>query len=74
MTAALKSLAETVEKLPVKDRVFLAEHLIASLEESDFDHEWKKESVRRRDEVRTGKVKPIPANEVYRQIERLLAK
>jgi putative addiction module component (TIGR02574 family) len=74
MTAALKSIAETVEKLPAKDRIFLAEHLIASLEDTDFDREWAKESVRRRDEVRSGKVKPVPASEVYRQIDRLLGK
>jgi hypothetical protein len=29
---------------------------------------------RRRDEVRSGKIKPIPAREVYRRIARLLAK
>jgi putative addiction module component (TIGR02574 family) len=74
MTAALKSIAETVEKLPAKDRILLAERLIASLEDTDFDREWAEESIRRRNEVRSGKVKPIPASEVYRQIERLLAK
>ena len=74
MTAALKSIAETVERLPAKDRILLAEHLIASLEGTDFDPEWAKEAVRRRDEVRSGKVKPVPASEVYRRIERLLAK
>jgi hypothetical protein len=30
--------------------------------------------LRRRDEVRSGKVTPVPAAEVYRRIERLLAK
>ncbi len=74
MTAALKSIAETVERLPAKDRILLAEHLIASLEDIDIDAQWAEESVRRRDEVRSGKVKPVPAAEVYRRIERLLAK
>jgi putative addiction module component (TIGR02574 family) len=74
MTAALKSIAETVEQLPAEDRILLAEHLIASLEETDFEREWSDESLRRRDEVRSGKVKPVPAAQVYRRIERLLAK
>ena len=74
MTAALKNLAETVTKLPSKDRAFLAERLIASLEDSDLEQQWTKEALRRRDEVRSGKVKTVPAAEVYRRIERLLAK
>ena len=74
MTAALKNIAETVEQLPSKDRVFLAERLLASLEDSDIEQQWVDEAVRRRDEVRAGKVKTIPAAEVYRRIEQLLAK
>ena len=74
MTAALKNLAATVEQLPAKDRIFLAEHLLASLDEAELEKEWAAEAVRRRDEVRTGKVKPVPAAEVYRRIGRLLAK
>ncbi len=74
MTAALKNLAATVEQLPAKDRIFLAEQLLASLDEADLEKEWADEAVRRRDEVRAGKVKPVPAAEVYRRIERLLAK
>ena len=74
MTAALKNLAATVEQLPAKDRIFLAEQLLASLDEADLEKEWADEAVRRRDEVRAGKVKPVPAAEVFRRIERLLAK
>ena len=74
MTAALKNIAETVEKLPAKDRVFLAERLLASLENTDLEKQWADEAIRRRDEVRQGKVKPIPSTEVYRRIERLLEK
>ncbi len=74
MTAALKSIAETVERLPARDRILLAEHLIASLEDIDIDAQWAEESIRRRDEVRSGKVKPVPAAQVYRRIERLLVK
>ena len=74
MTAALKNIAETVEQLPAKERVYLVERLLASLEETDLEREWAEEAIRRRDEVRSGKVKPVPATGVYRRIERLLAK
>jgi len=74
MTAALKSIAKTVKQLPAKERVYLAERLLASLEEADLESEWADAAIRRRDEVRSGKVKPVPAAEVYRRIERLLAK
>ena len=74
MTAALKSIAETVEKLPSKDRAFLVERLIASLEDAGIERQWRDEAVRRRDEVRSGKVKAVPAAQVYHRIEQLLAK
>ena len=74
MTAALKSIAETVERSPAKERPYLAERLIASLDEAGLETAWADEAIRHRDEVRSGKVKAVPAAEVYRRIERLLAK
>jgi putative addiction module component (TIGR02574 family) len=74
MTAALKDIATAVEQLPTKDRAYLAERLIASLDEGELEQKWAGEAIRRRDEVRSGKVKPTPSAEVYRRIESLLAK
>lgn len=74
MISKLKDLAETVVQLPPKDRAFLAERLLDSLEEEDVEQAWLNEAGRRRDEVRSGKVKPIPAEDVYRRIEKLLKK
>jgi putative addiction module component (TIGR02574 family) len=74
MTAALKNIAETVEQLPAKERAYLAERLIASLDEADLETAWADEAIRRRDEIRSGKVKAVPSAEAYRRIERLLAK
>ena len=45
MTAALKNIAETVEQLPAKDRVFLAERLVASIEDTDLERQWVDEAV-----------------------------
>ncbi len=72
MTATVKSLAETVVLLPPKARAYLAERLLESLDEAGAEQAWIDEAKRRRDEVRSGKVKPVPAEEVYRRIERLI--
>ena len=74
MSIAAKKLAETVVLLPPKDRAYLAERLLASLEETDLEQQWIGEAKRRRDEVRSANVKPVAAEEVYRRIERLLKK
>jgi putative addiction module component (TIGR02574 family) len=74
MTATLKNIAKTVVQLPPRDRAFLAERLLDSLDESDIEQAWIDEAKRRRDEVRSGKVQPIPAEDVYRRIEKLLKK
>ena len=74
MTTTVKNLAATAVLLPPKDRTYLAERLIASLEETDIEQQWIGEAKRRRDEVRSGRIKPVPAEEVYRRIERLLGR
>ena len=50
------------------------DRVLLSLEDADIERQWVDEAVRRRDEVRAGKIKAIPAAEVYRRIEQLLAK
>lgn len=74
MSTALEALANKVTSLPPKDRAYLAEKLLASLEDFTLEQEWIEEAKRRRDEVRSGRVGPIPSEEVYREIERLLNK
>ena len=74
MTAALKTLAKTVVQLPAKDRAFLAERLLDSLHDAELEEAWIDAAKRRRDEVRSGKVKPIAAKQVYKKIEALLGK
>lgn len=74
MTRKAKSLARTAVLLPPQDRTYLAEQLLASLDDTDLEQQWVAEARRRRDEVRSGRVKPIPAEELYRRIDRLLAK
>ncbi len=74
MTAKVKSLAKVAVLLPEEDRSYLAEQLLASLEVSELEQQWASEAKRRQDEVRSGQVRPIPAEEVYRRIDRLLGR
>lgn len=72
MTTNLKDLAETVTKLPADDRAFLAEQLLVSLDDTELEKSWTTEAKRRRDEIRSGQVKPIESEEVYRRIDAIL--
>jgi len=72
MTAALKEIAKAVTKLPADERAFLAEQLLVSLDEAELESAWSEEAKRRRDEIRSGSVKPVEADDVYRRIAALL--
>jgi putative addiction module component (TIGR02574 family) len=72
MSTSAKALAEKVVQLPVEDRAYLIERLLASLEETDLQEQWVQEALQRQDEVRSGRVKPIEADEVYRRIDEIL--
>lgn len=72
MTTTLKNLAEAVVKLPAPERAFLAEELLASLDDAELEKNWAEEAKHRRDEVRSGRVKPIEADDVYRRIKDIL--
>jgi putative addiction module component (TIGR02574 family) len=56
-------------KLPSHERLRLAEVLIASLDvEDEWANAWAAEGDRRYDELRSGAVKGIPADEVFANI------
>ena len=74
MTATVKNLAKAAVLLPPKDCEYLAERLLASLEKTETEQQWIPESERRCDAVRSVRVKAIPAEEIYRRIERILGK
>jgi hypothetical protein len=48
MIATVKNLAETAVLLPPKDRTYLAERLLASLEDSEIEQQWRGVAKRRR--------------------------
>jgi len=56
-----------------KERAKLAEELLASLDgpqRNEVDAAWAEEIERRIDEMESGKVKGIPAEDVFRKYER----
>lgn len=72
---SIEQLTEEVLSLPSESRALLAEKLVESLE---FDTDaliqavWTTEAKRRRDEIRSGTVQPIPGEEAIAQVRRLL--
>jgi len=59
-----------VESLPVDIKTTLVEKILSSLHPSqkEIDVLWTKEAERRVKEIKTGKVKTIPGDEVFKEI------
>jgi putative addiction module component (TIGR02574 family) len=71
MPLTLDQLAEEAMQLPPASRALLAEKMVESLDAGDRDeveHAWASEAVRRRDEVRSGRVQSIPGEQVVAEI------
>ena len=70
-------IAEQALRLPPSSRARLAEQLVESLDAAESDEvrkAWAAEAIRRRDEVRSGKVKPIPADQVLADVRRVVGR
>lgn len=69
-------LIEEALSLPVEERALIADSLLRSLNAPDaaIDAKWMEVAKRRREELRTGKVKPIPGDEVFSEIAKRFAK
>ncbi len=77
MPLTLEQLAEEALQLPAESRALLADKIVESLdfsEPDDIQKIWAAESVRRRDEVRSGKVKAIPGQEVIAEVRRIVGR
>ena len=70
MSNKLKEAVATAMELTLKERALLAGKLLLSLDEPSEDEVeqlWIAESERRLEEFRSGSVKGIPADEVFRR-------
>lgn len=71
-----KKLIEEVLSLPVEERALIADSLLRSLNapDADIDAKWTAVARRRLEELRTGKVKAIPGDEVFSEIAERFSK
>ena len=63
--------------LPSEARALLADRLVESLDPAEDGHVrqlWMEEALRRRDEVRSGRVQTIPAEQAFAQVRRALGR
>ncbi|MGD2092055.1 MAG: addiction module protein [Candidatus Aminicenantes bacterium] len=71
MTTTLKQLTHDALELPVEERARLAHDLIASIDEStdiDMSSAWDEELKKRVRDIKQGRVKGIPAEEVFAKL------
>jgi len=72
----VEQLTEEVLSWPSEARALLADRLAESLDPIEDDHlrqVWAAEAKRRRDEVRTGRVKTVPGDEAMARVRASLA-
>ena len=77
MSLTLDQITEEAMKLPADSKALLADKLVESLESEDLDEIqrlWSAEAIRRRDEIRSGQVRPIPGEEVLEEVRRLVGR
>jgi len=77
MPLTLDQLADEAMQLPAESRALLAERIVESLDIAQTDEIrrlWAAEAIRRRDEVRSGRVKPIPGDEVLAEVRRIVGR
>jgi putative addiction module component (TIGR02574 family) len=75
MSSSLDQLTADAMKLPLRDRVQLAQRLVSTLDdevEGDTEALWFAEAERRLEELRSGKVQGIPADDIFRNAREAL--
>ena len=74
MTTPARDLASEVLDLPAEERARILELLIASFEpKSNAQKAWMNLALRRREEVRSGKVAMIPGDEALARVKARIA-
>ena len=76
MTTQTMDIMERAEMLPIDLKLELVDRLLESISPSqkEIDDLWKIEIERRVEEVRSGKVKTIPGEQVFAEIEERFGK
>jgi len=77
MPLTLEQLTAEAMQLPIESRALLADKLVESLASAELDdiqRLWAAEAIRRRDEVRSGRVQSIPGEQVLDEVRRLVGR
>ena len=71
MTTKTKELISMVESLPIDIKTVLVERILNSMHPSqkEIDALWAKEAEKRVKEIKTGKIKTIPGDKVFKEIQ-----
>jgi putative addiction module component (TIGR02574 family) len=70
MSTVAKEILEAALKLDPPQREELIEELSASLDATNLGEYWEAEIKRRMDDVDSGRVKTVPADEVFARLEK----
>lgn len=74
MTTLVEELSQRARALSPEDRARLADELLASLDEEtgpETEQAWEQEIGRRVEEIKSGKAKLIPADQVFAETARI---
>ena len=74
MTSLVEELSQRARALSPEDRARLADELLASLDEeagAETEEAWEQEIGRRVEEIKSGKAKLIPADQVFAETARI---
>ena len=77
MSTQFDRIAADAMRLPVRERVRLAQQLVSTIDdqsENEVEELWFDEAERRLEELHTGKVEGIDADEAFRMVREDLAK
>ena len=66
----MKEIIQEAESLPVEERAMVIDSLLRTLNppSAEIDAEWAKVAKRRLSELRSGRVKAVPGDEVFAKI------
>ena len=77
MAATVEQITEEALALPSEARALLADRLVESLDPTEDGYIrqlWVKEALNRRDDIRLGRVQPIPGNEAMARVRQAFTK
>lgn len=66
----VKKIIREAESLPVEERVFVVDSILRTLNppDPDVDQKWAEAAKRRLEELRSGRVKAVPGDQVFAKV------